>query len=261
MATATQFLSPSNMSIGGIFALALSAIRNNPVVMLSLGLLFGAVPTLLITYVSSMMMDAQGNELSVQSWVVFALTMILTTCVSTLPQAFLTRPVIAQSDGRRAGFRESVWSGLQVMLPILVIGFVYAVGVISGLVLIIIPGFLLMAAWSIVAPVYVQERGGILRSFRRSQELTRGVRWKIIGLLLVFYAIYLSKEGAIQFLSGEWDSTVLTAAYSNPTFVVLSGLSETLLTTFWCAVLAALYVELRECKDGPGTDRLQKIFA
>lgn len=230
-------------------------------VTLLLALIFGAAPFIFTGYASSLILDAQQNASIPQALAAFAATLLLGTAVGTIPQAFLTGPVIAESLGRRASLRECIQSGAAVLLPILLVGIVYAVAVVTGLALLIVPGVMLMLAWAIPAPILVEERTSVGQSFRRSQQLTRGARWKIFGLLLVFYAIFILKEVAVELLSSEWDSATLTAPYSNPVYLALTAVAETLLAAFWCSVLAALYVELRELKDGPAANRLEQIFA
>lgn len=261
MATAIDTHSRDGLSVSRVFDRAVTTIRHNAAVMLLLALIFGAAPAMLTGYASSQLLDAQQNDVSLLTWSIFAFTLVLTTAVGTLPQAFLTRSVIAESLGRRATFDESLRAGAIVLIPVLALGFVYAVGVAIGLALLVVPGVMLMAAWAIPAVVLVEERVSILQAFRRSQMLTRGARWKIVGLLLVFYAVLILKEVGVETISSEWDSTTLTESYNNPVYLLLTAISEALLAAFWCSVLAALYVELRNWKEGPTTSSLEEIFA
>ena len=261
MATTMEVGAPDGLSLGRVSDRALSTIRHNPIVTLLLALISGAAPIMLAAYASSRILDAQQNASIPQALAAFAVTLLLGTAVGTIPQAFLTRPVIAESQGRRTSLRESIQTGASVLLPILLVGIVYAVAVVTGLALLIVPGVMLMLAWAIPAAILVEERAGVLQSFRRSQQLTRGARWKIFGLLLLFYAVSICKEVAVELLSSEWDSTTLAASYSNPVYLGLTAVAETLLAALWCCVLAALYVELRQWKDGPASQQLEQIFA
>lgn len=216
---------------------------------------------MLAAYIADRMTDTQGSEFTLQTWGVIALGLVLTTTVTTLPQAFLTRPVIAEAEGRRVTMGESLRLGAALALPILLLGFIYAIAVITGLALLIIPGVILMLIWPVSAPALVEERGSIVNAFRRSRYLTRGARWKIVALLLIFYAVLIVMQAGTEAISGEWDRALLATAYSHPFYLALTAISETLFIAFWCSAFAALYLELRNWKEGPGAEKLERIFA
>jgi len=62
------------------------------------------------------------------------------------------------------------------------------VGIYSGIgfVLLIIPGIFLLVLYSLVNPIIVIEDLGALDAMKRSDQLTRGYRWRIFGTLFVF---------------------------------------------------------------------------
>lgn len=70
-----------------------------------------------------------------------------------------------------------------------------ALGVMVGLVLLIVPGLILLTWWSVILPVIVLERRGVLESFGRSRELVRGrgwsVFWVIVKTVLILIAVGL----------------------------------------------------------------------
>ncbi len=75
---------------------------------------------------------------------------------------------------------------------------VFAVGVMVGFVLIIVPGLMLITFWCVVVPVEVLERRGVFASFARSRELVRGNGWNVFGVIVVVYVAVL----AISLLAG-----------------------------------------------------------
>ncbi|HWD75640.1 MAG TPA: hypothetical protein VG371_10900 [Solirubrobacteraceae bacterium] len=72
-----------------------------------------------------------------------------------------------------------------VLLPLMGVSVLYAVGVAIGFVLLIIPGLILLVMWSVVAPVTVVERPGVLAAFARSRELVRGNGWAVFGVIVL----------------------------------------------------------------------------
>src|ERR1700677_2453664 len=63
-------------------------------------------------------------------------------------------------------------------------GFVVIAGL--GVIVLLVPGTYLLTVWSVALPVVVLERPGGLRALRRSRELVRGNRWRVLGLALLF---------------------------------------------------------------------------
>ena len=82
--------------------------------------------------------------------------------------------------------------------PLLAITIVFAVGVILGFVLIIVPGLMLLTFWSVVVPVEVLERRGVVGSFARSRQLVRGNGWNVFGVIVIVYVAVL----AVSLLAG-----------------------------------------------------------
>lgn len=54
-----------------------------------------------------------------------------------------------------------------------------------GIVVFLVPGVLLMTAWSVAAPVVILERPGRLRALRRSRLLVRGSRLRVLATILL----------------------------------------------------------------------------
>jgi uncharacterized membrane protein len=74
-----------------------------------------------------------------------------------------------------------------VLFPLMVVSLLFGLGVAIGFVLLIVPGLILLTIWSVVAPVMVLERPGILAAFGRSRELVRGNGWAVFGVIILIY--------------------------------------------------------------------------
>jgi len=111
--------------------------------------------------------------------------------LSVLYQGMVVTLVEDVQDGRRDhSVPELLRSVEPVFWRLLVVSVLFGIGVAIGFVLLIIPGLILMVIWSVVAPVTVVERPGVLAAFRRSRELVRGHGWSVFGVLvLVFLAV------------------------------------------------------------------------
>jgi hypothetical protein len=114
--------------------------------------------------------------------------------VSLVLTAFFTGMVVMLVRDLQDGHRDSSLGDLfssvtPVLVPVIVVSILFGIGVAIGFVLIIIPGLILLTIWSVVIPVTVVERPGILAAFGRSRELVRGNGWQVFGTILLVWLI------------------------------------------------------------------------
>ena len=186
--------------------------------------------------------------------IAFAVALLLRALV----QGCLVRATIADSQGRRAGLDECLKVAMARALPLIGVSFLFVIGLMVGMILLIVPGIMFAAAYAVVAPVVVEERVGVIEAFRRTSQLTRGARWKIFGLgLLILVAIWLIEAVvgviAIVLFQQGYDPFSLSILLFN----IVVG---TIVATFSSTIQTALCVELREWKDGPIDAKLSEIF-
>ncbi len=118
---------------------------------------------------------------------------------------------------------------------------------------------MLAIAWCVAIPAYVVERPRIMDVFGRSAELTRGNRWRIFGLVLIWVIAMLIVEmvfaviGGLSSLATVGGFPLLTRLVVLPLIQVINGL-------IGATGVAALYVELRQIRDGVGPAGLAAIF-
>ena len=180
--------------------------------------------------------------------------------ISSMTQAFLTRATVAQSEGRRTSLAECARVGLAMFLPLVALSIVTSIATTLGMLLLIIPGLMLMTAWSVATPALVEERLGVFEAIRRSNELTRGSRVKIFLLLLLVGIVTWVAAGVLEYFAGV-DETDAAAAFEDTTYLAASALVGTLSSLFAGTVQSAIYVELRNFKDGPASSQLEQIFS
>lgn len=60
---------------------------------------------------------------------------------------------------------------------------------VLGAILLLAPGTYLLTVWSVAVPVVVLERPGGLRALGRSSDLVRGSRWRVCGVVVLFFVI------------------------------------------------------------------------
>ena len=183
------------------------------------------------------------------------------TCCSYVLTAALSYATATDLNDERPTFGKALGTGFRSLLPLLLLALVSVIGIYGGMLLLIVPGLILLVAWSVAAPALVCERLGVFASLGRSQQLTKGWRWRIFFLFLVGGFISLIPAGlsplvigAFGDTSGNLDPLALVGLAIR---VLLQSLSSMMLVT----LSAATYFELRTLKDGATTESLASIFA
>ena len=158
-------------------------------------------------------------------------------------------------------------TGLRVVLPLFVLGLLFGVSLLLGFVLLLVPGIILYLMWAVAAPVLVEEGTGVFGAFSRSSYLTKGARWTILGLGLIMALIYWLFSiviGVALFLVyglNGLQGLATTIDHGLPiAWLLTTGLLKTILTAVLATIQTSLYVELRDWKDGPATEKLANIF-
>lgn len=112
--------------------------------------------------------------------------------LAILYQGFVVELVAGVEAGRPNSDLGALFRAVTPVLgALLVISIIFAIGVGIGLVLLIIPGLFLLTIWSVVVPVAVLERRGVVASFGRSRALVRGQGWNVFGVIVVVYVAVL----------------------------------------------------------------------
>ena len=266
MATVAPVYEERRMSIGRVFQRAFSAISLNPVVILSLALVIGALPGLIMSYLFYQL--GLFSPATVQKGLIspsgigagIFLSSLITFVVSALVQGALTRATVSASEGTRASFGESLSAAARVLLPLIGLSILWAIGVGIGFMLLVVPGIILLMMWAVAVPSLVVERKGIFAAFSRSAELTKGARWKIFGLCLVLLVIYWLLSAVIGLVGlGMYSPT--NAAGFTITNIIGSMIVGTIFNMLWGTIQPSLYVELRQWKERDSAQNLADVFA
>lgn len=126
----------------------------------------------------------------------------------------------------------------------------YLVGVVMLIVKLAIHGPIWLAV-----PVAIVEKRGVLASFGRSFRLTKGDRWRIFVLLLLFWGL--------PTLSGKLTSAVVSAA-RDVTVTYGLGLVQmifsSLVISLGTVAMAVSYDAIRRSKEGLGADEIATVF-
>jgi hypothetical protein len=188
--------------------------------------------------------------------------------LSFIAQAAVIYAVLQELRAEPVRVGESLRVALVRFLPVLGVTLVMLVciavgGAIMGLgavlggpvvFLILLPlglfwfGYLMCALW-VTVPAVVVERAGI-GALGRSFELTKGHKWRILGIL----AILLAVQWALSFV------VVFAAIASVKVGIVLEVGASLLIGALTATAAAVGYHDLRRAKEGVGVEDLLQVF-
>src|SRR5262249_40571468 len=110
--------------------------------------------------------------------------------------------------------------------------------------------------------IVVLEGLGVFQAFQRSLELTRGFRWRLLGVLLLLLAILIASlfvQGLLQRIlpgmeqvttPGQMPVFVLRSFPNHVIHTVIGFLLNTLAQTYLSVCLTLFYFDLRIRKEG-----------
>ena len=241
-----------------------TVLGRNFVTFLLLAFLLVGLPTGAMTYFQGTMATAALDTGTVPNLgfgpgVIFSGLVVLVT--SAILQGALIFGAVQDLSGKRASVGDSLATGLRAFLPLIAVSILFGLGIACGFILLIVPGLMLLCAWIVAVPALVAERRGIFETFGRSAELTRGNRWRIFALLLIFWVAAMVLGMIMGAVMGVGMLTSGPQAFAvSPLYVVMNVVTNTLSALVGATGAAVLYVELRQAREGLGTDSLAKIF-
>jgi len=195
---------------------------------------------------------------------------LLTLLLTQLITATVVYGTIQELRNHSVSTEEALTRGLQLAFPVLGVVIVASVAVAlatgvaavaalavtdSAIVVLIagmIPGLTLFIMFWVAIPVAVVERPGIIASLKRSIFLTKGNRWRILGLVVLL-----------------WLVSALVTLTASAIFIATGALGATpyvdyILTAFITVMIAVVsavgYRDLRVLRDGVDTDTLASHF-
>jgi hypothetical protein len=174
-----------------------------------------------------------------------------------LTAGLLTYGVVEHLRGTPASFAACLRVGLGRLLPTLGVGVVVALLVTIGLMLLAVPGLILMCVYWVAVPAAVIEHGETGSALARSAALTRGRRWAVFGLHLVFGVLLIAGLLVLWFAVFPGD------VGSSPTRLqqVLEWLWGGVVFGSLLAVASAVgYHDLRMEKEGTSAEDLARVF-
>jgi uncharacterized membrane protein YjgN (DUF898 family) len=186
-------------------------------------------------------------------------------------QAVVVHAAMATLNGRRLAFADSVAAGFKPIVPMALISAVATIGVIGGLVLLVVPGIIVALMWFVALPVCIVEHPGVIGSLNRSRELTQGHRLQVLGVCILYFIVAVIGSIVVGVLIGAVIGFAMGVSGASPDAIsgAASGILAQMLGKVIEAVMflgigsslvAAVYCELRQIKEGVGPEALAAVF-
>jgi hypothetical protein len=121
-----------------------------------------------------------------------------------------------------------------------------------GLVLLVVPCFILLSMYAVAGPACVVEGLGPIRSLSRSAYLTKGNRWRVFGLLLLLYVAIPVVSVLISYLCRLAVGPLLAQVVNLPVGALLSAATAVAFTV--------LYLQLRAAREGVAVEHVARVF-
>ena len=246
--------------MGRVVKRTLGVIGGNIVTLSVLSLLAG-IPYLAVVWTTGQFEQSVRESPFDSSALVFlALSWLAYLIGSFLQQASITHATIAYLNGRPVSRADCLATAFSSVVQLVLIAVLLFLALIPSLLLLVIPAIMLMMMWIVAVPACVVERTGVLGSFGRSRELTSGYRWPIFWLYIVFAVVMIVVVVVAGAVIGV---SVFAAAGEVPTSslqMAIETIVTTISSTVFSALIASIYYELRQLKDGIGPEALASVF-
>ena len=194
---------------------------------------------------------APGQEMTIPrtNFAAQGFVTILAILAQFIVTAALTYAVFQSLRRREIQVSDSIKEGFKRALPVLAVSILVGLCIGLGAMLFVVPGLILMCVLYVAVPAVVVERPGVIGAMSRSAELTKGNRWSIFVLVLVFMGLGL----LIQLLFGS-------LALSGFIGMIIVQLITMVLSLFGSVSQVVAYHDLRTAKEGISTDEIAAVF-
>ncbi|HXS46555.1 MAG TPA: hypothetical protein VN756_03730 [Solirubrobacterales bacterium] len=182
------------------------------------------------------------NGILAHSLILLPLALAVSVVAGTLYQGMVVGLVSDVQDGRRdSSVEDLVRSTGPVILPLIGAGILAGLGIGIGFLLLIVPGLILLTIWSVIAPVIVVERTGVIEAFGRSRELVRGNGWQVFGVIVVVFLIVIVVQTVLGAIAVGIEDSALVR-------ILFNVIGSTVTAPIVALVAAVIYFRLRELK-------------
>lgn len=207
---------------------------------------------------SALFIEPENMFSSAAGIAAFLSTMVISMIVSTILMAMITLAAYDIHQGRAMRIGAYISVAVRNFIPIIVLTILMSIGVGIASLLLVIPGLYLYAMWLVVVPAIVIDQAGF-GGLKRSQELTKGFRWSILGLLILGLIIIILISAVVGGVLGYGFYSMFEGP-SGPAVLIFQSIVNSIGYAFFAVLVVMLFARLKELKEGVGMDELVEVF-
>jgi glycerophosphoryl diester phosphodiesterase family protein len=233
------------LSVGEILDVSFQLYRRHFPALAMVALICSGLPVVLSSYIQA----SGGMQQHFSLFLVYYAMVLILSSIATAATVF----IVSESYlGRPLGAFEALSRAAPLLWRIIACSFLLGLLLMVGFILFLIPGLILLCGLMLAFPALVLEPGISARAaLSRSWQLTRGSRWRMLGLLVTLLLllsipyIALSSLAAI-ILSGAEPGSPMVGGLM---VIVTAGLMQVFLYPLGYCVLTVAYYDLRVRKE------------
>ena len=164
--------------------------------------------------------------------------------------------------GNSPSVGASMSKGFRAAFAVVIVSILVGLLVGVGFLLLVVPGIIAIAVCAVAIPAAVVEKPGLIGALERSKELTKGYRWRILGVFLL-YAIIVFVASAVMNLAIGFGVMASGAKLSGGLILgaaTIDWVLSAMMAALNASLAAVMYHDLRVVKDGVGIEELASVF-
>ena len=236
------------LSVGEILDVSFTLYRRHFAALAGVALVCSGFPVLLSIYIEA----AGGMLTNIRLTAAYYVVFMVLSAIATAATVF----IVSESYlGRPLGARAALARSTPLLARIVVCSILLALVVGVGLVFFLIPGVILACGLLLAFPALVLEPDATpTGALGRSWALTRGARWRMLGLLvtlvILLYIPLVSLGGIAAVMLPAADLAGARGGTAGLVAVGLAGVVQMLIYPLFYCVLTVAYYDLRVRKEG-----------
>ena len=224
-------IAPGKLNVGAVFSQALATLQSKLLFFVFTGLMVG---------VASLVGDDGGGPLVL---IGILLTLVVGAVAQILTVRATTGPLGADAG---AEFVPAIQAALPKFVPVFLTSLLVQVLVSLGMVFLIVPGVFLAVMLLVSTVACILEDRSPVEALKRSRELTRGNRWRVLGLVLILALLVI---GTGLLVAIPTAAAGIVPGIGALVGRVLASAAEGLLGVFVAIILTHAFLELRRLNE------------
>lgn len=180
-----------------------------------------------------------------------ALATIPVAIAAIFAQAGILYGALEDQRGRTLSTAEVFAACGKYFVRVFVVSLIMGFGVGFASILLLVPGLILATMWSVAQVVAVARDKGFSFALSESSAMTKGNRWRILGLLAIYFVVLM----VIYIGAGA-----LTVAIGPMFLVAVQAIVAPIQTVIGCCGVVALYSALDRNRGGLNAASLAQTF-